>query len=214
MPVPAVPASGAATPPERSAGTAGDDGTVAPVRYVARTRSNRPAAAANERTPTGGPTPGAASRPAAAPRRRRGRRSALIALVVVVGLALAAAAVAVVVSFLSAEPGSRPAGGSSSPADPPPIDLQLRDQGTSVTLTWTDPSGGRVSFVVAYGHADKAADRTQRVEPGTTSITINGLNPGVNYCFTVAGIQSATTIALSRLACTQRSGSAAPSGSP
>ena len=72
-------------------------------------------------------------------------------------------------------------------------------------LTWNDPSAGAVSFVVAYGHADKAADNTQRVPAGTTSITINGLNNAVDYCFTVAGIESTTTIALSPLVCTQRS---------
>jgi hypothetical protein len=140
-----------------------------------------------------------------------------------VAVGLVGAAVTAVVAFLTAHPGadqnrnadqnSRAAqnsrtsdpGPSPSAGPPPPIRLKLADQGAAVVLSWNDPSEGTVSFVVAYGHADKAAENTQRLPAGTTSITINGLNAAVDYCFTVAGIESTTTIALSPLVCTQRS---------
>src|SRR5205823_3906729 len=153
----------------------------------------------------GSPAAPPAGRSAARATARRGRRPSasrdeptlrqralrpLVALLVVCAVAFVGAAVVAVVAFLSANPhaeqGSGDAGSAPTPV-PPPLRLQLTDQGTAVVLSWNDPSGGTVSFVVAYGHADRAADNTQRVPPGTTSITINGLNTAVDYCFTVAG---------------------------
>jgi len=119
-----------------------------------------------------------------------------------------------VLAFLRAEPTNPPAPPATSPSPTrPPIQLGLRDSGSAVTLTWTDPSNGGVTFVVAYGRADGPADHTQRIPAGVTSITINGLNPRTDYCFTVAGIDSTTTIALSHSVCTSRGLSTGPTSS-
>ena len=164
------------------------------------------------RQPTG-PPPGGRGR-----RRRSGRggRTSLIVLLIVALLALAAGAAVAVVLFIDAgRDGAGPSTPPTTASSSAGVRLSLRDDGTSVTLSWTDPSNGAVAFVVAWGQADRSADRTVRVPSGQTSVTINGLNPAIDYCFTVAGIESTTTLALSALVCTQRaSASARPSGSP
>jgi hypothetical protein len=137
----------------------------------------------------------------------------LIALLTIVALGLAAGVTVLVVTFLSASPdGSTGVAPTAVPSTTPPIELDLADRGATVTLTWTDPTSGKVSFVVAYGRADGPADRNQRLPAGTTTVAINGLNPRVDYCFTVSGIESTTTVALSHVVCTRRSASAGPSG--
>jgi Fibronectin type III domain len=130
---------------------------------------------------------------------------------VIGGLVALAGAAGLLALFLASDPDrGRPAPAGSS-STPPPIQLGLRDGGSAVTLTWNDPSGGKVPFVVAYGRADGPADRNQRLPAGTTTVTINGLNPRLDYCFTVAGIESTTAIALSHAVCTRRGASTGPS---
>jgi hypothetical protein len=139
-----------------------------------------------------------------------------VVLVAAVAIVALGGAVALVLRFTQAAPDNTVASRTDATLSPSAaasaIRLGLQDRSGSVTLTWTDPSNGSVPFVVAYGVADGPADRTQRLVAGTTTITINGLNPQVNYCFTVAGIESTTAIALSHSVCTRRAGST-PSGS-
>jgi hypothetical protein len=131
----------------------------------------------------------------------------LVLLSVVVALAVFVGAAALVVTFLSSEPGGRddPVAPSSAPAT---IRLTLDDRGATVTLTWTDPSSGRTAFTVSYGRADGPADRTQRVGAGTTTLSVNRLNPALDYCFTVAG-EPGAGVPPSPVVCTKRAG---PSG--
>jgi hypothetical protein len=138
-------------------------------------------------------------------------RTPLIAVLVALALAVVAGITTVVVVFLSTTDGGNPPGAGASASAPPAIRLGLDDQGSAVTLTWNDPSDGKVLFVVAYGRADGPADHTQRLPAGTTTITINGLNPAADYCFTVAGVESTTTIVLSPAVCTKRTPSESPS---
>jgi hypothetical protein len=77
-----------------------------------------------------------------------------------------------------------------------------------VNLTWTDPSNGKAPFVVSHGRADGPADRTQRVGAGATTLTVNQLNPAVDYCFTVAG-EPGTGVQQSPAVCTRRAGASA-----
>lgn len=67
---------------------------------------------------------------------------------------------------LRASAGERRAG---APSAPPPTDLSLRDDLTSVTLAWTDPSGGTVPFVVAAGKAGQQLGRRGRWSQGGTA---------------------------------------------
>ncbi|MEV1147911.1 fibronectin type III domain-containing protein, partial [Micromonospora sp. NPDC049799] len=93
---------------------------------------------------------------------------------------------------------------------PGPGDLALRDDAATVTLTWDDPSGGAVPFMVAGGRAGQALGVLATVDPGRTSWTVNGLNSRVDYCFTVVAVYSTDVVATSAQVCTEREGTAAP----
>jgi hypothetical protein len=148
------------------------------------------------------------------------RRSPLVALLVILIVAVLGGITAAVVSFLAARPdspaarqeGQPPAsvaasgsGPSGAAADTPkaPGALKLRDDKTSITLTWTDPSKGSAPFIVAGGQQG-ALRQLQVLAAGVTTYTLNGLNPKLDYCFTVAAVYGTDSVALSDLACTQR----------
>jgi hypothetical protein len=145
----------------------------------------------------------------------------MIGLIVILVLAVIGGGVAATIAFVATRPdgsGGPPVATGSAPASTPssaptgsgaPRNLTLRDAGTSVTLTWTDPTAGTVSFIVAGGQQG-ALRRLQVVVPGTTTYTINGLNPKLEYCFTVAAVYGTDRVELSDLACTKR-GSSSPS---
>lgn len=148
------------------------------------------------------------------PERRSRNRTAVVAVLVAAGVAAVAVAGAGVVVLLRGAPASSPTSDTSRasatgapsgvPSEAPPTDLSLRDDSTSVTLTWTDPSGGTVPFVVAAGRAGQQLAPKDRVDPGRTSYTINGLSAEVDYCFTVLAVYSAETITTSGQVCTNR----------
>jgi hypothetical protein len=156
--------------------------------------------------------PAATHRHAAASTPRRRSRIPLIVLGVVLALAVAGGAAALVVTFLESDP-KRNADPTAGPSAPSPIRLTLDDRGATVTLTWTDPSGGEVPFLVTYGRADGPADKTQRVAAGTTTLAVNQLNPALDYCFTVAGDEPAAGLAPSPTICTKRAGPSAGASS-
>jgi hypothetical protein len=137
----------------------------------------------------------------------RRRRAPVVAIVIIIIVALVGGAVAAVVAFMAAKPktNSEPHNNvvTSAPAGGAPRDLKLRDSGTSVTLTWSDPSAGTVPFIVAGGRQG-ALRQLQTVEPGTTTYTLNGLNPKLDYCFTVAAVYDTSRVELSDLTCTKR----------
>ncbi|WP_238014093.1 hypothetical protein KZZ52_10130 [Dactylosporangium sp. AC04546] len=150
------------------------------------------------------------------------RRSPVTALLVIALVAVLGGAAAAVVAFVIArpqtsDPAAQPSGApaatlttapaisASGPAGNPkaPAQLRLRDDRTAITLTWVDPSDGTVPFIVAGGQ--QGALRQLQVMPaGSTTYTINGLNPKLDYCFTVAAVYSTDSVELSDLACTNR----------
>jgi hypothetical protein len=159
--------------------------------------------AADQRTEPAEPRPYARPQP---PRRApAAARIPLIVLAVLGTIGLVVGAVAAVASFNNARPphAAEPSA-STGPPLLPPGDLRLRDDGTAITLTWTDPSGGTVPFLVAGGRADKVPSPLQSVPSGLTTYTLNGLNPAVDYCFLVAAVYSADHPVPSNLVCTQR----------
>jgi Interferon-alpha/beta receptor, fibronectin type III len=66
-----------------------------------------------------------------------------------------------------------------------------------------------VPFIVAGGRVG-ALRQLQTVSAGSTTYTVNGLNPTVEYCFTVAAVYDTSRVELSDLACTKRA-TASPS---
>jgi hypothetical protein len=144
-------------------------------------------------------------------------RTPLIAVGVAV-VAVVVAAIVAVVAFSgpratpSAAPPDQSPAASPTPAQAPPT-VRLRDSGASLTLTWTDPSSGKVPFLVAGGIAGGAAQPFPPLPPGQTSYTLNGLNPKLDYCFTVGAVYSTDVVTLSSLVCTQRSVGPSPTAS-
>ncbi|MGC1215282.1 MAG: hypothetical protein WA890_28975, partial [Micromonospora sp.] len=132
----------------------------------------------------------------------------------VAGAAVLAAAVGVGAVVLNRDAASAPAPAPTA-AKPvvtgaPPGDLRLRDDTTTITITWTDPTGGGVPFMVAGGRAGQKLGVMATVDPGQTSYTVNGLNGKLDYCFTVLAVYSTDTFATSGQVCTNREGSPPP----
>ncbi|MGW3890397.1 hypothetical protein ACWD69_17035 [Micromonospora chokoriensis] len=149
-------------------------------------------------------------------------RATLIGAVVAAGVAVVAVAGlgAVVLTRDDPPPSGAaptavaPTGVAPTAAGPPPGDLKLRDNSTTITLTWTDPSGGAVPFMVAAGRAGQALGVMATVDPGKTSYTVNGLNSRVDHCFTVLAVYSTDSFATSGQVCTARERTAPSSGKP
>lgn len=135
--------------------------------------------------------------------------------IAVAATALMIAIVAVVGAALVVLNRDRPTPLSAPKVDPtatgaPPGDLRLRDDATTITITWTDPSGGAVPFVVAGGRAGQTLGAMATVDPGQTTYTVNGLNARVDYCFTVLAVYSTDEYATSGQVCTSREPTASP----
>ena len=87
------------------------------------------------------------------------------------------------------------------------IDLNIEaDSGDSVTLTWTDPTGGQQSYVAVQFDPDTDKPTSQVVQPGGArkSATFTGLANDRDYCFQVVVIVSATEQGHSPRICTTR----------
>ncbi|WP_246274886.1 fibronectin type III domain-containing protein [Phytohabitans houttuyneae] len=139
------------------------------------------------------------------PRKVRGATAA--AMIAAAAAVLAAGFVAIQVVFSG--------GGDETPppttvtqgprlAGDPPTELKLRVDGTAITVTWKDPTDGRVPFIIAGAQAGRQHKAMLNVDPGETSATINGLNPRLGYCFTVLAVYSTEEFATSGQVCTER----------
>ncbi len=88
-----------------------------------------------------------------------------------------------------------------------PNDLAIQeDRGTSVTLTFTDPTGGIASYIAIRRPSNGEGPETKAIPPGqaTKSVTFTGLNRDRNYCFAVTIIYSVTNVASTPDVCTKR----------
>lgn len=144
-------------------------------------------------------------------------RAALIGAVVAAGVAVVAVAGLGAVMLTRDDPpppGTAPTAAAPTVAGLPPGDLELRDDSATITLTWTDPTGGAVPFMVAAGRAGQALGVIATVDPGRTSYTVNGLNSRVDHCFTVLAVYSTDSFATSGQVCTAREREATSSGEP
>ncbi|MEH0826838.1 MULTISPECIES: hypothetical protein [Micromonospora] len=147
---------------------------------------------------------------------RPGRNRTVLALVAGGAVLAVVAVVGAGAVWLNREaappPAPAPASGSASPkvAGPPPGDLKLRDDTTTVTVTWTDPTNGGVPFVVAGGRAGQKLGVMATVDAGQTRYTVNGLSAKLDYCFTVLAVYSTDSYATSGQVCTDREGGGTP----
>jgi len=143
------------------------------------------------------------------------RRAGLVlALIVVAVLAVAGTAVLMLVE----DRGGQVVGAvapTSSPTDQPttiitgstegaPRQVRLADRGTSVTLTWADPSGGTVAFLVVGSGSGGGSLETKQVDRGGTSVTYSGLDRNRNYCFVVGAVYAVDRVATASEVCTRR----------
>lgn len=135
---------------------------------------------------------------------RRPSRAPLVALALIATIALIGGAVAAVIVFRTNQPAGQNTGSAATPS-PLPVDLRLRDdENGSVTLTWTDPSGGTAPFVITGGLSDSPPRLINYVESGTTTYTVHATNTRFDYCFLVGAIYAGEHTVLSELVCTQR----------
>ncbi|SCE94480.1 Fibronectin type III domain-containing protein [Micromonospora viridifaciens] len=138
----------------------------------------------------------------------RGRNRAVVAVVAGVAVVAVAAVVGLgaVVLNREAAPPPAPSPSTAKPkvSGPPPGDLRLQDDSTTITVTWTDPTDGGVPFVVAGGRAGQKLGVMATVDAGATRYTVNGLSPKLDYCFTVLAVYSTDTYATSGQVCTDR----------
>ncbi|GIG93763.1 hypothetical protein Pma05_03360 [Plantactinospora mayteni] len=154
--------------------------------------------------------PPAAPAPAAEPNRGRG---STVAAAIAAAAAVVAAIVVVVAVLVdksgSPDPGPTDERGEPIVAGEPPTDVKLRDEGTAITVSWTDPSGGTVPFVVAGARAGQQTKPMITLSAGETTYKVNALNPKLDYCFSVLAVYSTNEFAPSDLACTKRDGAGA-----
>jgi hypothetical protein len=87
-----------------------------------------------------------------------------------------------------------------------PRDVKLVDNKTSIDVSWTDPTSGTVQFALLGGPAGAQAVVQKLVDPGTTTLTLNGINAKSDYCYRVVAFYSATNAASSDQICTHRKG--------
>ena len=92
----------------------------------------------------------------------------------------------------------------------PPTDVRLEDAGSDVRLTWTDPAGGRTTFLITGGRPGEVLRPLGQVGPGQTSYELHGLNADLDYCFAVVTVYSTTRLAPSAQSCTSRSSTPTP----
>jgi hypothetical protein len=105
------------------------------------------------------------------------------------------------------------AGAPIVPGQPPPGDVQLlpRDNGSTISITWTDPSGGRAPFVVAAAPAGDHPMIEAALQPGTTQYLLKVGDSKKDYCVVVGVYYDPAKVTKSGAACTNRNPKAAPS---
>ena len=89
-------------------------------------------------------------------------------------------------------------------AGAPPRNVKLADHGTSITVTWTDPSNGSVSFVIRGTEAGGRTLPVQSTPKGQTSATFTNLNKSRQYCFKVGAIYAYNNLVSADDVCTKR----------
>lgn len=154
------------------------------------------------------------ARDALEPDRRRRGGTVLAVLAASVALLLVAAVVIVALNH-------KPATQQQNVADPhpsttqtvkittdgAPANVRLQDKQTSITLTWSDPSGGVAPIAVLGAKANDQPQFLKQLDPGTTTWTQEGVNDSYDHCYIVAAFyrtNGSDVAARSPLVCTHR----------
>jgi serine/threonine-protein kinase PknK len=210
VPLPSTPepvmVGGRPSPPPEAAGSTGTPG-----RDEGGWLGSPPAPPAPRPRPT--PPARLDSPTLVAPPRSRG--TLLAVLIVLAVMAIAAAGILLVVS--KGRGGSIPPDAATQTPSPQatrfitaskedaPKNVRIVDQrGRTLTVTWTDPSNGTVSFVVNGKGPNNEKVDPKYLDRGTTSATFVGLSPTNNYCFLVAAVYSTSHVAVADEICTKR----------
>ncbi len=139
----------------------------------------------------------------------RQRNGVVVVLVAVAVLAVAAASALVLTAGdrgrTAGSPNATPTRIITTEVGGAPRDVRVvSDRGSSVTITWTDPTRATASFlVVGNGPAGEKLE-TKPVPRGTTAVTFTGLNPARNYCFIVGAVYAVDRVATADRVCTHR----------
>jgi hypothetical protein len=136
------------------------------------------------------------------------RRSSVIFAAIAASLAAIIAVIALVLVLASYQ--SKTKDNVPTLSGRPPTDVRLEDDGSDVRLTWTDPAGGRTTFLVTGGRPGEVLRPMGQVGPGQISYELHGLNADLDYCFAVVAVYSTTTFATSAQSCTSRLHTATP----
>ncbi|MFC7331219.1 hypothetical protein [Marinactinospora rubrisoli] len=79
------------------------------------------------------------------------------------------------------------------------------DAGSTVRITWQDNTQGRAEYYVVGGPLGTTPRTLAGAEQYSSQVEITGLNPSVDYCFTVMAIVGVDEVAPSQEVCTSRS---------
>ena len=124
------------------------------------------------------------------------------------GLAAVIAVVALV--FVLASRGGDDGANVPTLGGPPPTDVRLDDNGSAVSLTWSDPANAKTTFLITGGHPGEVLKPMGQVGPGETSFDLQGLNAQLDYCFAIVAVYSTSRFASSPQTCTSRAPSTLP----
>jgi hypothetical protein len=120
---------------------------------------------------------------------------------------LAAVIAVVALVFVLADRGDDPGQDTDVPTlggGPPPADVRIRDFGSRVQVTWSDPGEGKTSFIITGGHPGEVLKPMGEVGPGVTRYDLQGLNDQLDYCFAVVAVYGTDRFASSPQTCTSR----------
>jgi hypothetical protein len=139
---------------------------------------------------------------------RMGRRRGVGTAIGVAGCLLAlGGAVYAVVWATDARPGaaSPPAADATATgAMPLPSDLALRDDGSRITATWHDPSGGKAAALIAVAKAGAPTGPLVSLPAGTQTYAFTGLDEATDYCVVLAVAYPGERMSQATQACTHR----------
>ena len=85
-----------------------------------------------------------------------------------------------------------------------PRDVVLHDAGTSITVSWTDPTDGSGGVLLALARAGQPAGPLRSLPPGTHEELLTGLDPAADYCVVLAVVYAQDAVAQAARVCTHR----------
>ncbi|MFG2042107.1 fibronectin type III domain-containing protein [Dactylosporangium sp. NPDC048998] len=81
---------------------------------------------------------------------------------------------------------------------------------SSLTVTWTDPSGGTRPTAISLSHSDSPFAPVAVVQAAATSRHLTGLQPSTRYCVVVATVYAPSVLAAAAPACATTPATTAP----